>query len=277
MRTYRLFFTIVFLIIHFQHLKAGDTLFVNPYEIYISSRTIVKPSKDEVEWGVQLLKTLDLEGLSNYEKASLIENYIAQNFKYRIKSPRSIQSIIDKKGGNCVSHTIMGLFLLRLAGIPAKMCHEFHIKNYFIIDQWRANSAKAGHFGAGHNSHYWLMFFDGNKWQPYDSALDICGFDEFFSTRTKTSQWPYLLSFNPRRMTGAPFIIMQETGNGMMDMKNITKEVWSYKFEWNNKKLSRNEWIAFINLFEGKNTKDFIYPISLESKKSINQLSKKWF
>lgn len=277
MKTCRLFFTVVFLIINLLHLKAGDTLFVNPYKIHISSNVIIKPTKNEIEWGTQLLKKLHIDGLSNYEKAKLIEDYIAQNYKYRIKSPRSIQSIIDKKGGNCVSHTIMGLFLLRLAGVPSKFCYEFHVKNYFIIDQWRANSAKAAHFGAGHNSHYWIMFFDGIGWQPFDSALDICGYDEFYSIRTKTRRWPYLLSFNPRRMTGAPFIIQQETGKGTIDMVNITKDVWSKDFIWNNSKVKKDEWLAFVDLFNSKNTKDFIYPIEIDIKCRIKRLSKKWF
>lgn len=277
MKTYNFILIAAALLISFQTLKASDTLFLNSNKIYISSKTIVTPTKDELAWGIQVLKMLNTDGLTNYEKAGLIENYISQNFKYRIKSPRTIQSIIDKKGGNCVSHTIMGLFLLRLAGVPAKLCYEFHVKNYFIIDQWRANSAKAGYYGAGYNSHYWVMFFDGEKWQPYDSALDICGFDEFFFIRSKTQRWPYLLSLNPKKMTGAPFIIQQETGNGMQDMMNITNEIWSYEYKWNNNKVNKNEWESFVNLFDGINTKDFIYPISKESKKSINRMSKKWF
>ena len=130
----------------------------------------------------------------------------------------------------------MGLFLLRLSGIPAKLCYEFHIKNYFIIDQWRANSQKAAHFGAAYNSHYWILFFDGTNWQPFDTALDITGFKEFFSVRTKTQRWPYFISLNPERMTGAPFIIQQENGNGSTNLLNMTREVWSRKIIWNNNK-----------------------------------------
>lgn len=251
--------------------------FLDYTHIIISAKTIIIPTEQEQKWGQKLLRELNLEGLSNHEKAKTIQQFITENFKYKIRSPRTITDMIDIGGGNCVSHTMMGLFLLRKAGIPAKLCYEFHVKNYSAIDQWRANSAKAGHFGAGHNSHYWLMFFDGNEWQPYDSALDICGLDEFFSVRTKTQKWPYLLSFNPKRMTGAPFIIQEETGSGSTNMKNITKDIWGRAFVWNNKKVNKEEWLLFLKSFEGKNTKDFIYPLEKSIRMSIKKMSKKWF
>lgn len=254
-----------------------STSFLDYTQIIISSKTIITPTEQEQEWGHKLLKELNLQYLSNLEKATIIQNFITENFKYKIRSPRTITDMIDIGGGNCVSHTLMGLFLLRKANIPAKLCYEFHVKNYFAIDQWRANSAKAGHFGAGHNSHYWIMFFDGNEWQPYDSALDICGFEEFISVRTRTQKWPYLLSFNPKRMTGAPFIIQEETGSGSTNMKNITEDIWGRAFVWNNKKVNKEEWLVFVKSFEGKNTKEFIYPLEKSIKISIKKMSKKWF
>jgi hypothetical protein len=149
----------------------SDTTFLTIANIIISSKTIVEPSTEEIEWGNQLLKKLNLENLNCFEKAKAIQRYASDNFMYRIRSPRTINDIINIKGGNCVSHTIMGLFLLRLSGIPAKLCYEFHVKNSFVIDQWRANSQKAAYFGNCHNSHYWILFYDGSEWQPYDSAL----------------------------------------------------------------------------------------------------------
>jgi hypothetical protein len=255
----------------------NDTTFLNPAKIIISSKTIVEPSREEFEWGIRLLKELNLEDLDCFEKAQIIQRYVSENFKYRIRSPRIINDIIKIKGGNCISHTIMGLFLLRLSGIPAKLCYEFHVKNSFIIDQWRANSQKAAYFGRCHNSHYWILFFDGSEWKPFDSALGIIGYEEFFTVRTKTQRRPYFLSFNPKRMTGAPFIVQKETGTGTTNLVNITEDLWSRNFIWNNIKVTKEEWLGFVKSFKGKNTQDFSYPIDNQTKNIIIKMSKKWF
>jgi len=176
-----------------------------------------------------------------------------------------------------MSHTLIGLFLLRLSGIPAKICYEFHVRSYLIIDQWRANQAKAGYFGAGHNSHFWIMFFDGKEWQPFDSALDITGFDEFYMKRTKTQKWPYLLSLDPKRMTGSPFIIQTETGAGTTNMVLITNSIWNRSFAWNNSKVTKEEWLGFVKLFDGIQTNTFKYPLDKDVLENLKKMSKKWF
>ncbi len=256
---------------------AIDSVYLNPTRIIISAKTNVEPTPAEKEWALNLLSDLGLDGGSNLEKAKIIMNYIHSNYRYRIKSPRTITGFIDTDGGNCVSHTMTGLYLLRLAGIPAKLCYEIHIKNWMIVDGWRAGVKKAGYYGAGHNSHYWVLFFDGKEWQPYDSALGICGFDQFFSVRTATQRWPYFLSFNPGRMTGAPFIIQEETGSGSSGMINITASLWNREFDWKNSKVTKQEWFDFLENFSGLNTKDFTYPLDDPLRRDIRRLSKKWF
>lgn len=271
------FVSFLFILLGFVTLRANDSIYLNVNRIIISEKTIVQPTQAEIEWGKSVLSLLNIEKLTEFEKSRVIQNYISSNFKYRIRSPRTINSIIENKGGNCVSHTIMGLFFLRLAGIPAKICYEYHIRNYSIIDKWRANRQKAGYFGASHNSHFWIMFYDGVEWQPFDSALGITGFDDFFRVRTKTQRWPYLLSFNPRRMTGAPFIVQVETGNGTKDMALITKEIWKREFKWYNEKVTREDWLEFVNAYSEIGTNDFKYPLSKSRLKNLRLMSRMWF
>lgn len=255
----------------------NDSLFINPLRIIISSKTLVEPTPAEVEWAKELLEGLEIEDRSNFEKAEKILRYISETYKYRIKSPRTISGFNELEGGNCVSHTIAGLFLLRMAGIPAKFCYEYHVKNWMVVDRWRANANKAAYYGAGHNSHYWVLFFDGTEWQPYDSALGICGFDQFYNVRTSTKRWPYFISLNPKRMTGAPFIIMVETGYGSKSMVNITSDIWRTRFEWNNSKVTKEEWDEFLHNFSGLDTKDFIYPVDDQLATVIRRMSLQWF
>lgn len=254
-----------------------DAKYLDPEHIAISAKTAVEPMGEELRWGRQLLDSLDFGESSPYARARAIQRQVSRTLKYRISSPRAISEIVARRGGNCVSHSIMGLFLLRMAGVASRLCYEYHIRNHFPIDERRASRQRAAHFGANHNSHFWVMFHDGAGWQPYDSALGLVGWDEFYATRTRTQRWPYTLSFDPRRMTGAPFIVEVETGTGRTAMASITAQVWSRPFAWGNEKVSRDEWLEFVNGFEGRATGDFRFPLDAETKTKLRDMSRKWF
>jgi len=252
-----------------------DTVFLNPMQIILSPKHIIGINDNELEWGKQALESIVLTGLNNAEKAKKIESFVHQKFKYKIRDPKTIHEILEINGGNCLSHTIMGIYLLRLAGIPAKLCYEFQLRKPLFVDQIRAKSQKTGIFGSGYNTHVWVMFYDGSKWQPYDSALGITGFTEFFSIRTAMKDtW---ISFNPKTITGPPFLILQETGTGYTKMENITSQVWNRDFEWNNKKVSRKTWINFIEQFYNKDYEYFEKPLEKTEYNKIKKLSQEWF
>ena len=245
--------------------------------IVVAVDRVVFPGPDEIEWGRALVRDLVKPHQSSLATAKAIQAEASGRFAYRIASPRTIAGIVAAKGGNCVSHAIMGLFLLRLAGLPARMCYEFHVRDHSPISGWQAKRRRAGHFGADHNSHFWVMFHDGLEWQPYDSALDYIGFAEFFAVRTRTQRWPYTLSFDPRRMTGAPFIVEQETGTGRTGMINITGQIWEREATWHNQKVSREDWLTFVGRFSGMGTADFVYPLDPRIQSDLLAMARAWF
>jgi len=110
-----------------------------------------------------------------------------------------------------------------------------------------------------------------------DSALGLTGWDEFFVTRMRTQRWPYTLFFNPRRMTGSPFIVELETGTGRTGMVNVTSEIWGRDFAWCNSKVSRDEWLDFVGAFEGRGTGDFRFPLDQGTRVMLRAMSAKWF
>jgi hypothetical protein len=242
---------------------------------------VVVPSREEMDWGKRFLAGfaggLRPDGLTVPQRARAIQREASRTWKYRIRSPRTVGEIVAGRGGNCVSHAIMGLFLLRLSGIPARLCYEFHIRNHSAVDGWRAARERAGHYSAHHNSHFWVMFDDGSQWQPYDSALGLAGFEEFYAVRTRTQRWPYALSLNPRRMTGAPFIIELETGAGRPATVNATTEIWNREFSWANEKVSRDEWMRFVRQFDNQGTEDFAFPLAEPTAAALAAMSRKWF
>lgn len=252
-----------------------DTVFLNPLQIILSPKHIIEINNDEWEWGKQTIKDIKLTGLNNAAKAKKIESFVQQNFKYKIRNPETIHEILEIGGGNCLSHAILGIYLLRLAGIPAKICYEFHLRKPFFIDGIRARSKKTGIFGSGYNTHVWVMFFDGSDWQPYDSALGIIGLDEFFKVRAAAKDGGNI--FKPKTITGPPFLILQETGTGYTDMENITFQLWNMDFEWNNKKVSSDTWIGFIEQFYDKGYEYFEKPLDKTKYNEIKKMSQEWF
>jgi hypothetical protein len=261
----------------YQKSNLTDTVYLNAERLILTKRSIILITDEERNWGEKVVAEIKADTPSNFDKAARIQKYVSANFKYRISAPRTISGIIDIKGGNCISHTILGLFLLRLSGVPAKVCHELQLNQPLFIHQLRANSRKAGYFGSGYNSHYWVMFFDGKDWQPYDSALDITGFDEFFLKRTATKRWPYLISLNPVRITGPAFIIEEQSEYDPAEILNITDRIWEMSYKWNNKKVTQNEWNEFVGKFKDQGFRDFVDVQDKNTRKVIRKMAGKWF
>lgn len=243
--------------------------------ILLTPEKIINPGQREIEWGRKILEELELQDLNRMEKSRKIQDYISNNYRYLIKSPRSISEINNSGGGNCVSHSIMGIFMLRLAEIPAKIVYEFQLRKPLGADQLRAKLKKTGIFGSGYNTHVWVLFYDGSEWQPFDSALGITGIDEFFLIRTATREGPYLL--DPVKRAGPPFLILEDTGKGYIDMENITSDIWDNCTKWNNSKVKQSDWAEFIKPYSELGYRYFEYPLKKEEYIRIKDMSVKWF
>ena len=231
------------------------------------------------EWGKKVLQDLKIENLNNFEKAEAINNYLNENFKYIWKRRLEIEEIIEKKNGFCISHALMGIFLLRQAGIPAKFAHEVHImKEHTILSLMIGRYAKKDNDGINsywHNDHVWVWFSDGENWEPFDSALDLCGFDEFYEKRF-FKQKELSKSF-AQKWTGPPFVIWEDSGSGLQDMRNISTNVWNEKSIYNESTIN-DDWLELVKLFSDWNEQDF-YKEYLDNEKinKIKEMSKDWF
>lgn len=252
-----------------------DTVFLDSMHIILSASRIIEINEAEWEWGTRQIESFGLEDLDNAAKAKKIESFAHEHFRFKIRNPQTIQEIVDLGGGNCLSHSIMGIYLLRLAGVPAKLCYEFQLRKPLFVDRMRANAQKTGIFSSGYNTHVWVFFFDGREWQPFDSTLGITGFKEFFAVRAATKQGPYFL--DPEALMGPPFLVLQETGAGYLDMENITHAVWDREFTWPNSKVSRDAWNRFIEPYLDKGYEFFELPLEESDYMRIKEMSKEWF
>jgi len=237
--------------------KSKDSL-VNYHEIaFFANGKIIQVDADSITWGKQVLRSLNLGDLSTFEKAQKICTYLHDNFRFNFRRSLSIREIIEKKGGNCVSHALMGIFLLRLAGIPAKFSHEVHIiKQYRLVSLYVGVWAKRENDGINsfwHNDHVWVWFRNSDTWQPFDSALDVCGFDQFY--RKRFFQHKQLSEGFAQKWTGPPFVIWQDVGEGFANMKNITSKIINPESMLALK--HKDEWQEFVNLFINWQQDDF--------------------
>jgi hypothetical protein len=246
--------------------------------VYSGNDKIIQVDADAIAWGKQVIRGLNLENLFDFEKAQKISTFLAENFTYNFGRSMSIREIIKKKGGNCVSHTLMGIFLLRLAGIPAKFAHEVHIlKQYRLTSLYVGLWAKKNNSGINsfwHNDHVWVWFKNDGNWEPFDSALDVCGFDQFYAKRFL--QHNELSEGFAQKWAGPPFVIWEGVGDGFVGMKNITPAVINQDALRSLK--HREKWFDFVALFSNWKRDDFYnayLPENLICR--IRAISVRWF
>lgn len=238
-----------------------------------SDNRILAIDSFSVEWGQNVLNELNLNGQTNFEKALRIKNYIYKNIDcYGRQS--NIHDIIKEKKGNCYDHARLSVFLLRMSGVPAKFAFEINLKKNV---PWWGNKAKKqnrGTFGYFHNDHVWVLFYDGRTWQPFDSELDIIGIDDFVIHRWGKIS-PYYFKLLPY---GPPFIIWEDTGDGFLNMKTITKQIWMNKPDSTYTKVNKSEWFRFLNEFDGITLEKLdksLFPQDKEIR--IKKMTKLWF
>lgn len=259
-------------------MKSKDRLENYQKIVFFGDEKIIQVKADSITWGKQVLRSLNLENLSDFGKAQKICTYLNDNFKFNFQQRRNIREIIEKKGGNCVSHALMGIFLLRLAGIPAKFAHEVHLtKQYRLISLYVGVWAKRKNDGLNsfwHNDHVWVWFWNSDTWEPFDSALDVCGFNQFF--RKRFFKHKELSEGFAQKWTGPPFVIWQDVGEGFVDMKNITSTIINPKSMQALENI--DEWQEFVNLFINWKQDDFHKEYLPENLiRSIKAMSMRWF
>ncbi len=246
--------------------------------IFRGEEKIIQVESDEIAWGKQVLRSLNMESLSDFEKAQGICAYLSEHFSYNFKRSLSIREIIAKQGGNCVAHSLMGVFLLRLAGIPAKFAHEVHLtKQFRLISMYVGVWSKRANDGINsywHNDHVWVWFRRSDAWEPFDSALNVCGFSQFYSKRFFRHK--ELSKGFAQKWTGPPFAIWEDMGEGLAGMKNITSAIINPKSLLPLK--YKDDWQEIVDLFIDWEKEDFHREYLPEHLiRRIKAMSIRWF
>jgi len=104
---------------------------------------------------------------------------------------RTVDAIIERKGGNCDDQARVALALLTELGIRTRRVKEINIQPENPGREKRAEELvaqkglQASVFGLRHNDHVWTEFWDEEtrEWTPADPTLNLVGFDQWIRAR----------------------------------------------------------------------------------------------
>lgn len=219
-----------------------------------------------LEWGRGVLADLGVPSSETDRDARAIFDYINAGYEFSSDRPPTIADFCESRSGNCYAHARLAIFLLRLAGIPAKFVYEVHLELKTESSAREARSRGTGLFGHYHNDHFWVMYYDGSRWVPMDTALGVMGYDGL-----------------ARRWTGdgvpdnPPFVLWEDTGDDTTGLRNITTTFWERIPIRTHNALTPAEWQEFIAVYGRLPLETFQSPLSAEHEQRIAAVAKQFF
>jgi hypothetical protein len=130
---------------------------------------------------------------SELGQAQAIVRWLAGNFEWKATDykKRTVQEIIERRGGNCNELAMVAQTAMKELGIKLRRVHEVNIYTNTPERGERAHEMvkEKGNtysvFGRHHNDHVWLELYDSvaNEWFPADPASGLIGTEEWMKGR----------------------------------------------------------------------------------------------
>lgn len=130
---------------------------------------------------------------SELGRAQAIVRWLARNFEWKDTDyqKRTVQQVIDRKGGNCNELAMVALSAMRSLGIQLRQVHEVNVQT---VSAERGETAQRmvaekgvsySIFGRRHNDHIWLELYDSaaKEWMPADPSSGLVGLDDWMQGR----------------------------------------------------------------------------------------------
>ena len=126
-------------------------------------------------------------------QAQAIVHWLAMNFQwtYTDYQKRTVQEIIDRKGGNCSELAMVAQSAMKELNIKMRRVHEVNLhvnKPQRGVDAKQMVKEKGlsySVFGRHHNDHVWLELYDSTAkdWFPADPSSGVVGIKEWLKGR----------------------------------------------------------------------------------------------
>lgn len=130
---------------------------------------------------------------SDFDRARLVVGWLAKHFDWKATDyeARTVEQILERKGGNCAELAVVADALFDELGIRKRRVQEI---NVHVKSERRQRDAEArveqiglsaSVFGRGHNDHVWLEVFDepSGEWLPADPSMGVVGLEPWFKAR----------------------------------------------------------------------------------------------
>jgi Transglutaminase-like superfamily len=130
---------------------------------------------------------------SELSRTQAIVHWLTQHFEWKETDykTRTVQEIIERRGGNCNDLALVALAAMKELHIELRRVHEVHIRSESPQRGERAHTMvkEKGNsysiFGRRHNDHVWLEVYDSSAhaWFPADPWSGLVGTDEWIKAR----------------------------------------------------------------------------------------------
>jgi hypothetical protein len=95
--------------------------------------------------------------------------------------PKTLTEILHRRGGNCVSFSVVATVILRASGFPTRLISETVYTNISLL-RGLGGLARTP-IGPLTNGHVWLEVRLGRDWIPVDAELGLTGMAEWLGRR----------------------------------------------------------------------------------------------
>lgn len=164
-------------------------------------------------------KHITVKAETDFEKAKAVVDWYARHFDwtYTDYQKRTVQDILQRRGGNCNELAMVAKASLEALGVPMRRVREINLQRASDRRQKDAEKRvaeignKASVFGRQHNDHVWLEVYDQStgQWMPADPSLGVVGLRPWLAARYAFTK-RYSLDASSEDMI-APFAIFVES------------------------------------------------------------------
>lgn len=139
---------------------------------------------------------------------------------FGVGMPKTLGEIVERTGGNCVSHAVLAAVALRTRGFPTRLVVEDVYTGPSLL---RAPTAlMAVPIGPTLNGHVWVETLVDGDWAPADPELGLYGVDDWVRTRVLRGLWVEATGVRVREHWKFPLRLRRLNGDGV-PVENVTE------------------------------------------------------
>ena len=245
-------------------------------QLYSLARTDLKAFAQQVSQGSK----------SELAQAQAIVRWLAKNFDWKATDyqKRTVQEIIERKGGNCNELAMVALSAMKELNIKIRRVHEVNIhvntpergvRAHELVKE-KGNTYSV--FGRHHNDHVWLELYDSlaKDWFPADPSSGLVGTEEWMKGRVWFGE---RVTLNPLTQDMiVPFAVFAADESGKFTINRTQHYVVDEFDRMYGGKLHKlgawKQWVELVDLLDDKAEGAFAGNVNLhEFESQIDELA----